>query len=451
MQKEKKSPAGLTEALARLVAKTPSRLIPQTVREHAKVAFLDWLGCTLAGARHPAVGKLIRLADGLGGRRQASLIGHGLKKSATQAALINGTASHVMDYDDTSTVYIGHASAGMLAALLALAEWKGAGGDEFLTAHALAFRTANILGTGVGMAQYNAGWHTTSTIGHIASAAGCARLLGLGERQTACALGLAGTQSSGLKIVFGTMTKSFHAGNACRAGLSAALLASEGFTCAEDFYEGVDGYLQVFGGTAPEAALLNPGENWGFENLAQKYHASCHFTHSAIEAVLAVVHGKRLLPASISAIEVHASPLALKAAGKREPRTALEGKFSLPYCVANAVLRSDTGLGAFTDRKVTAPPLQEFMGKISLIRDDSLEPMAARIVVESARGEKYVHAADIFREIPPLPEKRSRIEAKFLRIATPRLGARRAHRIVDRVRTLEEAKSLKDLVATSAF
>ncbi|MBN1613670.1 MAG: MmgE/PrpD family protein [Deltaproteobacteria bacterium] len=451
MKKQMKSPAGLTAALARLVAKTPSRLIPQVVREHAKVAFLDWLGCTLAGARHPAVGKLIRYAEDLGGRRQASLIGLCLKKTAPQAALINGTASHVIDYDDTSTVYIGHASAGMLAALLALAEWKGAGGRDFLDAHALAFRIANILGSAVGMAQYNAGWHTTSTIGHIASAAGCARLLGLGERQTAYALGLAGTLSSGLKIVFGTMAKSFHAGNACRAGLSAALLAAEGFTCAEDFYEGADGYLQVFGGDAPRSALRNPGEAWGFDTLAQKYHASCHFTHSAIESILAVVKKQSLLPEEIEAIEVYTSPLALKAAGKREPKTALEGKFSLPYCAAIAVLRNDTGLGAFTDRKVRNASLQKFMKKIILVRDEGLSPMAARVAVQATGGGKYVHAADVFREIPPLPEKRSRIEAKFLGIATPLLGARRARRIVERVGTLEEAKSLKDLVAATRF
>lgn len=442
---------GLTRMMARVVARTRERSIPRDTYEHAKVVLLDWLGCTLAGARHPVVSKLLRYADREGGYRQATVLGHTQKRTVTQAALINGAASHVMDYDDTSTVYIGHASAGMIAALLALAEWKDMRGADFLAAHSIASKIADFMGVCAGMEQYRAGWHTTSTIGHIAAAAGCARLLRLSEGQTVYALGLAGTTSAGLKVVFGSMAKSFHAGNACRAGLMAALLAGDNFTCAEDFFEGTNGYLQLHGGKAGEEELKTLGTSWGFENLAQKYHASCHFTHSAIEAVLSVAEREKLAAGDIRSIEVHVSPLALKAAGKTEPRNALEGKFSLPYCVANALLNGDTGLGAFTGRKVRDPLTLGLMRRISLFPDDTLPPMAARVVVESTGGDEFSLSADVFREIPGLADKRSRIQDKFLQIGVPLLGEMRTRKIMERVLSLEETERMGQLVRMIRF
>jgi len=438
---------GLTRRIARFVVETRMQDIDGAAYEHAKVALLDWLGCAMIDVQNPLVMKLLRYADCEGGNEQATILGQGIKKTVTQAALINGAASHVTDYDDTTTIDIRHASVGLFPSLLACAEWKGASGAEFLAAYIIGYRVAEVMGSCVGMAQYTVGLHTTSTMGHLASAAGCARLLGLSEQQTVYALGLAGTLSSGLKVVFGTMTKAFHAGNAAQAGLRAALLAAEDFTCAEDLLEGTDGYLQVFGGHIDDEAVNSLGRTWDFDHLAQKYHASCHFTHSAIESVLAIVNNEGVGPEDVAAIRVQSSHLALKAAGKEDPQTALEGKFSIPYCLANAILRGDTGLRAFTDEKVKDPGVKDFMQQISLSVNDDLEPMASRVTVETRSGTVHEQSCDVFREIPGLEEKRMRIQKKFMDIAAATFGEKRGRPLMDRVLSLETVGDMRDFVA----
>jgi len=437
---EKENAKGLTEKLAEFIVRTDDVFIPEETRENAKIAFLDWLGCALVGVDSPVVERLIRYADVTGGKEQATILGKSMKKSVLQAALINGAASHVMDFDDTTTVDIRHASVGMVSALLALSEWRNMTGKELLTAYIIGFKLAMVMGTLAGRKQYDGGWHTTSTIGRFASAAGCARLLGLNEQETVFALGLAGTMSSGMKIVFGTMTKAFHAGNAARDGMKAALLGEVGMTCSPDFLEGPDGYLQVFSGTIDEDVLSSLGVAWDFDKLAQKYHASCHFTHSAIEATLKLVAQEGLGPEDIESIVVHASRLGFNAAGKTSPKTALEGKFSIPYCVANAILRGDTGLKAFSDEKVIEPIVTDYMKKIDLVCDSNFTAMEARVDITTIQGKRVSDFRDVYTEIPSLAEKKERITKKFMNICDMIMEERKARAILDSVLNIENVK-----------
>lgn len=443
MKKEKMS-CEFTGALARFIVGTHISDIPAEVYEHAKVAFLDWCGCAIAGVDDPVVEKLIRYANMMGGESQATVIGKNVRKTVTQAALINGAASHVLDYDDTSTRYIGHPSVGIFPALLALGEWKGARGREFLASFVIAYKVAAVMGTCVGMKQYHRGWHTTSTIGHIASAAGAARLLGLDEDRTVAALGIAGTMSSGVKIVFGTMTKAFHAGNACRAGIMAALLARDGFGCARDFFEGPMGYFHVHGGIIREEELATLGTTWNFDELVPKFHASCHFTHSAIEALLTLSREWNISPPEVDSIYVYVSSLARDAAGKRRPQSGLEGKFSIFYCLANVLLRGDTGLQAFTDERVMDPQVISFMDKIHLCVDEKLAPMESRVIVKTVEGEMYTKSSDIFREIPSFEERKEKIIHKFLSLCEY-TGRTNGLSVVETVLDLERMGSMDRL------
>ena len=217
--------AGFTAKLASFIVNTDEQNIPEWAYEHAKVAFMDWLAVTFAGKDDPLVKILIDYADMVGGKKQATIIGYHLKKDVSSAALINGSASHVLDYDDTLVSFFGHPSVTIFPSLLALSEWRGKSGKDFLTAYILGLQVGATIGACASLDHYMAGWHATSTLGHIASAAACARLLGLSEKQATYALGIGGTQASGLKRVFGTMCKPFHAGRACQVGLMAALLA----------------------------------------------------------------------------------------------------------------------------------------------------------------------------------------------------------------------------------
>ena len=172
--------AGFTAKLASFICATRMRIkIPQWAYEHAKVAFMDWLAVTFAGKDDPLVVKLMDYTDMMGGNEQATIIGYHRKKDVSSAALINGSASHALDYDDTLVSFLGHPSVTIFPSLLALSEWRGKSGKDFLTAYLIGLQAGGTVGACASLDHYMAGWHATSTLGHLASAAACSRLLGL--------------------------------------------------------------------------------------------------------------------------------------------------------------------------------------------------------------------------------------------------------------------------------
>lgn len=438
---------GLTRKLARFIACTEAGTIPQEAYEHAKVAIMDWIAVTMAGRDEPLVCALIDYAESMGGNQQATLLGRKARTNVSQAALINGSASHALDYDDTLESFLGHPSVTLFPSLLALAEWKQKSGREFLSAYLLGLQVGAAVGASAGMAHYMAGWHSTSTIGHLASAAGCARLLGLDEEQCAHALGVAATQSSGLKRVFGTMCKPFHAGRASQAGLMSALLAEKGFTSAPDILEGPHGFFHVLGGKVNDAAIARLGREWDVEDLCQKYHASCHATHSPMEAALAVMKEQRIELDDVETIRLQVSQLALDAAGKMAPTTGLEGKFSIPYCVANALLRGDTGTTAFTEEKVRDPRVRALMGKIAVALCPDFKMTESRVGVVTKSGKSFHGYSDVMRQIPPLEGKAKRVNAKYFDLCEPALGRDKTTEIARDIRRLEALGNMSAFAA----
>ncbi len=436
-------PVELTKKLAEFIVDTNIDNIPDQVFEHAKIAFMDWLGVTMAGKDDPLVTKLINYCDILGGNQQATVLGHKMKKTITQATLINGSASHALDYDDTLESFLGHPSVTIFPSLLALSEWQAISGQDFLTAYIIGLKIGATIGACGGMDHYMSGWHATSTLGHFASAAGCAKLLGLSKEQTVFALGIAGTQASGLKRVFGTMCKPFHAGRSSQAGLTSALLAKEGFTSATDILEGPYGFFQVLKGKINEPAIGLLGKTWDIENLAQKYHASCHATHSPIEGALSIIKKENLDCSNITSIEIFSSKLALDAAGKTTPASGLEGKFSIPYCVANALLRGNTGMQAFTDEKVNQADIKAFMEKIQLNLDESFTGLESRVEIKMKTGKTYTITANILKDIPVLEEKKIKIRDKFIDLCEPIFSQKLCLEILAKIDSLENIKNMQ--------
>ncbi|MEW6443217.1 MAG: MmgE/PrpD family protein [bacterium] len=438
-------PPGLTRRLARFITGTSEADLPGYVYEHAKVALLDWYAVAIAGKDDPLVLKLIRVADLMGGSEQATLIGHGLRKSACQAALVNGAASHALDYDDTLVPFLGHPSVTIFPSLLALAEWKKKSGEDLLTSYLIGLKVGAVLGAYSGLSHYMAGWHGTSTMGHLASAAACARLLRLSEQETVHALGIAATQASGLKRVFGTMCKPFHAGRASQAGLLAVLLAAEGFDAPEDTLEGPQGFFDVLKGDRGEQVLDTLGKTWEIENLSQKYHASCHFTHSPIEAALKVAREENLSPAQIRAIRVRTSQTALSAAHQTEAKTGLAAKFCIPYCVANALITGRTGIQAFSEEWVGSPQIQSFMKKVTVGPDGGKAGLGAIVEVETTEGKLCTSFSDILQEVVPLETKREKIRAKFYDLCLPVLGPTRTTAVREAILSLDRFEDMQPL------
>ena len=438
--------SAMTKELAGFITNLKAEDIPPEVYDHAKVAFLDWVAVTLAGKDDPAVEKLLRYADTVGSKPQATVIGHGVKTSVSHAALINGTASHVLDYDDTLELFLGHPSVTIFPSLLALGEWTGTSGAAFLTAYVTALKTGTTIGACAGLEHYMSGYHATSTLGHLASAAGCARLMGLGEAQAIHALGIAGTQASGLKRVFGTMCKPFHAGRSSQAGLVSALLAKEDFTSAEDILEGNLGFFHVMKGAVNEQVLGTLGKTWDIENLAQKYHASCHATHSPIEGALSAVMENHITLTDIANIRVYCSQLSLDAAGNDQPATGLEGKFSIPYCVANALTSGQTGIAAFTDDKVNDPEIRSFMNKIAVNQTDEFKGLEARVEVETNAGEIHTETFNILKDIPSFEVKKIKISIKFKDLCAPVMGEAKANNLKNLILDLDQVDNIDAII-----
>jgi 2-methylcitrate dehydratase PrpD len=442
---------GMTRRLARFVVGTDEADIPAPIYEHTKVALMDWLGVTLAGKDEPLVKKLLHYTDIMGGKEQSTILGHGLQKTVSQAAMINGAASHALDFDDTLAAFSGHPSVTLFPGLLALSEWLKKNGRDFLTAYIIGLKVGMAVGISAGPKHYASGFHSTSTVGTLASAAACSRLMDLDEQQTIHALGIAGTQSFGLKRSFGTMCKPFHAGRASEVGVTAALLAGDGFTGAEDILEGPNGFFQAMRGSVNEQFMGTLGQTWGIENLAQKYHASCHFTHSPIEAALSISRKQGLPGEDIESVEVFCSETALTTADIIEARTGLEGKFSIPYCVANALLRGNTGLSAFTDELVAEPEVKTLMQKITVRQDPEAQGMEARVTIKTRDGNEYSADSDVFKEIPELVLKKVKIKDKFTDLCSPMLDSARIKKIVGVIFGLESVKDMSALVKLAAI
>jgi len=436
----------MTRELAHFIVTFDESGIPDDIYDHAKLALLDWMAVTVAGSNEPLTQKLIKHSMFLGGNEQSSVLGHRMKMSVTQAALINGSSSHAHDFDDSHSVFRGHPSASIFASLFALAELENTNGKDFLTAYIIGLHTALAIADSNAKEIYMKGLHNTSVLGIIASAAASARLLDLNEEQTLNALGIATTQAFGLKASFGTMSKPFHAGHAAEGAVVAVLLARDGFTGAHDILEGLNGLFEAMGGAVNDQGLENLGKVWGIEQMAVKYHASCHWTHSPIDAVLELQKENSLKYQDIEAIRILVSEIALKTANIQQPETGLQGKFSIPYTAANALVTGETGIQAFTDDAVVNADISDLISntRVRAIKDNI--DFAADVTIKTKDGQIYMTEVDVMAEFPELSEKTLKVKNKFDDIVIPILGEEKAVEFANAILSIEEMDNINELL-----
>jgi 2-methylcitrate dehydratase PrpD len=436
----------VTRALSEYVVNLKFSDLPKDVVEGAKLCFLDWLGVTLSGSKEPLVNILAAVAEEQGGKHQATLIGRKKRASLLQAALINGGASHALDFDDVHLGMMGHPSAPVFPAILALGEWKKVSGEQFIAAFIAGFEAECRVSSIVYPEHYLCGWHATGTLGHFGAAAACANLIGLTPSQTVYALGIAGTQASGIKQVFGTMCKPFHAGKAAMNGLLSALLAEKGFTSSIDMLEGSKGFSRVFSTRMdPPKALERLGEDYAIRGVVFKRHASCFETHPAIDAVLALKGEQGLTADQVETIQLDAYTVACDIAGLPAPQTGLEGKFSLAFCVALALGEGETGEPQFNDEKVRDPRLVALRDKVKIAPDPNLSPSRAKIRVATRDGrvlEKFMETLDLSKDRERM---KKHLVRKFQDLSTPILGEEKTKKLISRVKRLDKIAKLKAL------
>src|ERR1700722_10799208 len=343
--------------------------LPEEARHWAKVAIMDTVGCILAGADEPCARIANRVALIGGANGPCVVFGSLHRAGPLDAAAINGTAAHALDYDDCSDTLGGHPSAPILPALFALAETSGTNGRDFIAAYVAGWETETRIARGVNFHHYEKGWHPTATIGVFGAAAACAKLLDLPVEKTARALALAATFSSGLKANFGTMTKPLHVGHASRNGLYAALLAAEDFTSSTDALEHRQGFLRVFNGDGN--FTIDPiVEDWGAPwdivdpGLAIKQYPCCGSTHPAVDAMLMLVRENNLTPAMVTRIESQTHPRRFAHTNRPDPRGALDAKFSVQYCLARALVSRHVLIEHFEDGSYDEPEVRAVLKRV---------------------------------------------------------------------------------------
>ena len=434
----------VTQQLCEAIGEMDFESLPRDVVEEAKLCLLDWLGVTLGGAREPLTRILMEITSSVGGEKQASIIGHSHKDSVLNAALINGSASHALDFDDVHFQMMGHPTVPVMPALLALAESRNANGRDFLTAFIAGFEAECRIGSSVLPFHYQQGWHATSTLGRFGAAAACSKLLGLDTKRMNHSIGLAGTQAAGLKQVFGTMAKPFHAGKAAMDGLLAAMLAEKGFTCSDDILAGETGFCRVFSPHSDtEMITWDFGKDYAIRNVIFKRHASCFETHPTIDAALDL-RGKVSLE-DVEEVRVQAMPVALEIAGKPKPRTGLEGKFSLAYCAALALADGETSEEYFTDEKVLSERLVSLREKVNVHANEDFGLTQAEVVVRTTGGRELKARADTLEIGSDKERRKADLIRKFRSFADRLLPGGRTDSILQFVDGLEKESDVGKL------
>ncbi|MCG7344077.1 MmgE/PrpD family protein [Sporosarcina sp. ACRSL] len=346
--------------------------IPEEVKTHGKLSLLNWLGVTIGAAADRSIDMMVDVSRELQSAEQVSLYGRDEKVDLLMGVLINGTASHIFDYDDTHLDTIHHPSGPIAPVVLALGEHLDLSGEEILRAFILGCEAELRIANAVYPSHYQLGWHITSTTGVFGAAIAAGLLLKLDEERLTWALGIAGTQSSGLREVFGTMTKPFHPGKAAQNGLLAALLAEKGFTSSEQILEAKRGFANVL---APEHDLSKVNVNWGVEwelvKNSFKPYACGIVLHPSIDACIYLK--EKVAEEDLEFIEVTVNPYVLELTGKQNPKTGLEGKFSIYFTAAVSYLKGDASEKQYNDENVKDPAIQEMMKKIRVVVDDAMK------------------------------------------------------------------------------
>jgi 2-methylcitrate dehydratase PrpD len=441
-------PRGATARAAAFAAEVDLTTVPEAAVGAARHAIIDCVGVAHAAANEPIAAVMRTYLAGQGARPVATVMGLGLRTSPELAALAGGAMAHALDYDDVSDALYGHPSAVLVPAVLAAAEATGAPGKRVLEGYVAGFEVAAALGLGLNPHHYQLGWHATATLGSLGAAAGVARVLGLDQGATAHALGIAASMAGGLRRNFGSMTKPVHAGNAARAGVAAALMAQAGLTADETILEGQFGFAHLFNGSVPDAlaaSMATLGRRWSLaeDGIWFKQYPCCASTHRPLDALLALRQSHNVHPADVREMVCYVPDLVTRILIHPRPRTALEGKFSLQYCLAAALTDGQIGLGTFTDQQVERPEVRSLIERIRMEAAPRTDEMA-ELVITLTDGRKLSASVTDPVGHPRNPLQQSQLQQKFYDCVAinPNASAAAAWEVLSGLDSLTDAGAL---------
>jgi 2-methylcitrate dehydratase PrpD len=428
---------------------------PAVARATAARAIADTVGVALAGASQPAARIVQRVIEEDGGGA-CTVLGTDLLARPGHAALANGTAAHALDYDDMCFVSLAHPSAPLVSAGFAAAEAAGRPGAALLDAYVIGFELEARLGRVMNPRHYQRGWHCTATLGTIGAAAAASRLLGLDAAQAAHALAIAASEASGLKENFGTMVKPLHAGLAARNGVLAAQLAKAGMEASAAAIDGAQGFLAAMDSQrlSLDDAAADLGERWEIldTGITIKLYPSCAGTHPTLDALLDLKRRERFSSEEVEAIEIGVDPIVPTILIYDRPASGLEGKFSMPFCAAAAVVDGSIGLETFDAARIADPAIVALQSRVTMRVDPSLDASApaltqARVTVRLRDGRVLSACANGARGYHDRPASEAELATKFLSCAGEALPEAQAGEALAALRAIESIADVRNVTA----
>jgi 2-methylcitrate dehydratase PrpD len=445
-------PIALTRGLGSFIAGLRYEEIPKDALAFIHTGFADCIGVMIAGAREPAPRLLRAMLAPTGG--EATLLFGAGRAPAPEAAWINGTAAHALDFDDVGQR--GHPSTVLVPAILAEAEAIGASGEAMVLAYAAGYETWAELVRRDADQHHNKGWHPTGIFGAIGAAAACASLRRLDAEQAAHAIALGASQSAGLMANFGTMTKPFHAGRSAHAGVVSARLAAQGFSAALDALEHPQGFLAAVSpaGRTDLDSEIEAGRIWKLarSGLSVKKYPLCFCTHRALDGMLDLLQAQKVDADQVKRVTVSTSPRNATMLRNHAPKTGLEAKFSMEFAMAAALIAGRAGLAELTDEFVSRPEVQALMRRVEVIRDEREDAAApghaiydeVTLEAEGAARPARVQVSKV-RGSPELPLRREELWAKFegcVQVGAARIPAKA---LFDALMSLERLAQVRNL------
>jgi len=439
--------SNLTEQIACYIHKTNYRALPEDIIEKAKLCLLDWIAVTLAGSKEEISDITFDLIHQFRDDGHATILGRRSKIDPLFAALINGVNAHVLDFDDGLLEGPGHPSAPIIPAILALSEWKGLSGRDFILSFVVGVQVFFSFDNICMPFHSNGGWHSTGTFGHLAATAGSAKLLELNVSQIIKALGISATQLAGLKNTFGTMCKPLNSGKAAMDGLLAALLAQRNFTSASDGIGGKGGFLEVYcAESTPESFERILEGDFFLNNVKFKRYPSCFNTHATIDCILSLRRRYEIKPEQISEIHCTVYPRCLEVSANENPKTGLEAKFSVQYCIAVALHEGKVLLNSFDDEKVKTPVIKNIMKKIKLTSEESYsKTRTSEVFLKLENGQKLKEKISLAEVFSDRKREKEQVIHKFNEIASSFMAVERTDQIIESIDSLEKIVSMSNI------
>jgi 2-methylcitrate dehydratase PrpD len=439
------------ELAAYLVGSRPGQ-IPSDVQHEVRRAILNYIGCAVGGSREDAVQIALKVLTPFSGERTARVLGRNERLDPLQASLLNGISSHVLDYDDTTPSNYIHPTSPAASALFAYACTAPVAGADLTHALVLGFEVQTRIGDATYPAHYEAGWHSTGSIGVFGAAVAIGKLLDLPLQNMIWAIGLAATQSAGLREMFGSMGKAFHPGRSAQSGYLGALLAQAGFTSGEYGIEGPRGFAPV---TAREYDLTRVtrdfGSDFGLRRNTYKPFPCGIVIHPTIDACIQIHREKKLTPRDVRAVHLNVAPLVLDLCSKRDIRKGLEGKFSIYHAAAIGLVRGKGGIAEFTDATVNDPDVKRVRETLTVaVADQSIAEDEVIVKVTLASGENVIKHVEHAIGNLSRPMTDRELEDKFRDQAAPVLGVQRADQLIALCWSIDKLADCRTLIEATA-